>query len=199
MVTSRTLDQTITARPWLAGTVWATARIGVGAVFLQASLEKIGAPAWTGAQAGAAVRGFLGYAASPPMTGGPHPSVLGPSAWLDTHVLLPQAVALSYLVTGGEFLVGVALILGLGTRLAALGGAFLNLMYMLGGAAGANVPMLPIELSIVLVGSTAGLIGLDRVVLPHLQRRIVRSRGPRMAGAPAPPPTVRPAVAQYSE
>jgi thiosulfate dehydrogenase [quinone] large subunit len=182
MFTSRSFDQTSTARRWLAGTLWAVARIGVGWVFLQASLEKIGAADWTGAQAGAAVRGFLGYAASPQMTGGPHPNVLSPYAWLDTHVLLPHAVVLSYMVTCGEFLVGAALILGLGTRAAALMGAFLNIMYLLSGAAGPNVPMLPVELSIVLVGTTAGLIGLDTVLLPHLQRWIVLYRGQRTHG-----------------
>jgi thiosulfate dehydrogenase [quinone] large subunit len=182
MFTGRTFDQTNTARQWLAGMLWAVARICVGWVFLQASLEKIGAPEWTGAQAGAAVRGFLGYAASPQMTGGPHPNVLSPYAWLDTHVLLPHAVALSYMVTCGEFLIGVALILGLATRVAALGGAFLNIMYLLSGAAGPNVPMLPIELSIVLVGTTAGLIGLDTALLPYLRRRIALYRGQRAHG-----------------
>src|SRR5690348_3831018 len=119
MFTDKSFDQTITTRRWLAGAVWALARIWVGWQFLQAGLEKLGAPAWTGDQAGAAVRGFLGFAASPRMTGGPHPNVLAPYAWLDTHLLLPQAAALSYLVTGAELLIGVTLILGLGTRAAA--------------------------------------------------------------------------------
>jgi thiosulfate dehydrogenase [quinone] large subunit len=182
MFTGNPFSKTSTARQWLSGTLWAVARICIGLVFLQASLEKIGAPEWTGAQAGAEVRGFLSFAASPQMAGGPHPNVLSPYVWLDTHVLLSHAVVLSYMVTAGEFLVGVALILGLGTRVAALGGAFLNLMYLLSGSAGVNVPMLPIELSIVLVGTTAGLIGLDKVALPYLQQQVALYRGQRAQG-----------------
>ena len=177
-------------RERVMGVLWALARIWVGWQFLQASLDKIGAAAWTGAHAGAAVRGFLGYAASPQATGGPYPQVLSPYVWLDTHVLLSHAVELSYLVTAGEFLVGVTLILGLGTRVAALGGAFLNIIYLLSGSAGMNVPMLPIDVSILLVGTSAGLVGLDSVVLPSLQKRMVRVRvkwlrGQRQDVAPA--------------
>ncbi len=150
---------------WVPSLLWAVVRIWVGVEFLQASLEKIGSSVWTGTQAGVAVRGFLGYASSPQATGGPHPEVLRPYAWVSTHLLISHAATLSYLVTAGEFIVGVTLILGLGTRAAALGGAGLNLVYMLSGSAGLNVPMFTIELSILLVGVSAGQIGLDRVVL----------------------------------
>ena len=169
-------------RERVTSVLWALARIWVGWQFLQASFDKIGAAAWTGAHAGAAVRGFLGYAASSQATGGPYPQVLRPYAWLDTHVLLSHAVELSYLVTAGEFLVGVTLMLGLGTRVAALGGAFLNIIYLLSGSAGMNVPMLPIDLSILLVGTSSGLVGLDAVVLPALQKRVVRVRAQWLRG-----------------
>lgn len=180
-------------RVWVRATLWAVLRIWVGWQFLTAALVKIGDPAWTGAHAGVAVRGFLGFAISPMMTGGPHPNVLAPYAWLTKTVLLTQTPTLSYLVTAGEFLVGAALILGLGTRLAALGGVFLNAVYMFSGSAGLNVPMFAIGLSIVLVGTMAGLIGLDSVALPYLKAWIARLRS-RHGGGSGGAQQRRPAV-----
>jgi len=181
--TTGTTGTTGTTRARTAPTLWAVARIWVGWEFLTASLSKMGDPAWIGARAGAAVRGFLGAAISPRMTGGLHPNVLAPYAWLSRTILLAHAPVLSYLVTCGEFLVGVALILGLCTRFAALGGVFLNGIYMLSGSAGLNVPMFAIELSIALVGLRAGLIGLDAVVAPYLTKQIAAHRGRSAVGA----------------
>ncbi len=168
-----------TARIGAVSALWAVARVWVGWQFLTASLSKIGDPAWTGAHAGRAVRGFLGFAISARATSGLHPQVLEPYAWLTKTVLLSQAPTLSYLVTAGEFLVGVTLILGFCTRAAALGGAFLNLIYMLSGSAGLNVPMFAIGLSIVLVGTMAGTIGVDAVARPYLRTLLAHRVGPR--------------------
>jgi thiosulfate dehydrogenase (quinone) large subunit len=127
-----------------------------------------------------ALQGFLQFATSATMTTGPHPSVVGPYVWLTDHLFLPHAAFLSYLVTMGELMVGLGLILGIFTRVASLGGTLLNVNYMLAGSAGLNAPMLPIELSIVLVGTTAGLIGLDAVILPYLRVRLLREKHQRI-------------------
>jgi thiosulfate dehydrogenase [quinone] large subunit len=161
---------------WLTGILWAIVRIWVGWQFLTAGLSKIGTPAWTGAHAGDQIRQLLGVAVSPKMTGGSHPTVLGPYAWMIRHLFLPNAAPLAYLVTAAELVVGIALILGLCTRIAAAGGACLNLLYLLSGSAGVNPLMLSIELAIVLVGATAGLIGLDLFLMPSLRRRALRAR-----------------------
>ncbi|HWE60669.1 MAG TPA: DoxX family protein [Chloroflexota bacterium] len=159
----------------LSGILWAIARVWVGWQFLSAALDKIGAPAWTGAAAGAQIRTLLGAALSPKMTQGAHPNVLGPYAWLIRHVFLPNAAPLAYLVTAAEFLVGLALLLGFCTRIAAAGGACLNLLYLLSGSVGVNPVMLTLELAIVLAGTTAGLIGLDLFLMPSLRQHLMRS------------------------
>jgi len=74
---------------------------------------------------------------------------------------------------------GVTLILGFCTRAAALGGVFLNLVYMLSGSAGLNVPMFAIGLCIVLVGTMAGTIGVDAVAHPYLRTLLDHLVGPR--------------------
>jgi thiosulfate dehydrogenase (quinone) large subunit len=163
------------ARVWLGSILWALARIWVGWQFLDAGLAKIGAPAWTGARAGAQIRQLLGTASSAKMTGGPHATVLGPYAWAIRHLFLPEAAPLAYMVTAAEVGIGAALILGLCTRAAAAGGACLNLLYLLAGSVGVNPLMLSIELAVALVGTTAGLIGVDAFLQPALRRR----SGPR--------------------
>lgn len=185
--TTQRTQNTQSRRAMLTAALWALLRLWVGGEFLTAALSKIGDPAWTGARAGVAVRGFLGFAISPAMTTGPHPDVLLPYVWLTQHVLLAHTATLSYLVTAGEFLVGLALLLGLATRVAAVGGIFLNGVYLLSGSAGLNVPMFSIELAIALVGTTAGVIGLDSVVWPYLRRRLARDDRMRQGSVAAGP------------
>jgi thiosulfate dehydrogenase (quinone) large subunit len=177
-------------RDWLTGIGWAVARVWVGWQFLTAGMDKVGASAWTGSSAGAQIRQLLGVAISPKLTSGAHPTVLAPYAWLARHVLLPNATPLAYLVTALELLIGLALLVGFCTRVAAAGGACLNLLYLLSGSVGVNPLMLVIELSIVLVGTTAGLIGLDRFLIPALRRRFTDAAVRADSTAPARPASV---------
>jgi thiosulfate dehydrogenase [quinone] large subunit len=174
---------------WVRALLWLIARVWVGYQFLDASWQKLFGSeqaAFVGAHAGAGVKGFLTFAVSPQMTGGAHPSVLPPYAWLARNVFLPNAIPLSYLVAVGEGLVGVALIVGLFTRFAAFGGAFLNLMFLLAGSTGVNPYMLTIELAILLAGATAGLIGLDCYALPYLKAQLAQWQKRRVAPALLP-------------
>ncbi len=171
-----------TRRGWMMGVAWAVLRIWVGYQFLSAGLQKLGNAAWTGSHAGVALSGFLHFATSPVMTTGAHPNVLMPYVWLSHSIFMGQATTLSYLVTTGECLVGIGLIVGVFTRAAALGGALLNINYLLAGSAGLNTPMLVIELSIVLSGTYAGLVGLDTVLLPVIRSQITRFQQRRSGG-----------------
>lgn len=155
----------------LRGTIWLVIRLWVGYEFLTAGWEKVtgsGSAVWVGNQAGVGIKGFLNHAISPAMTSGDHPSVLGWYADLIKNVFLPSAGVLTYMVAYGEVLVGLALIFGLFTRFAAFWAAFLNLMFLLAGSTGVNPPMFTLEVFILLVGGTAGLIGLDYFALPIL-------------------------------
>ena len=182
---------------WLRATLWLIARVWVGYQFLQAGWRKLFGDehaAFVGAHAGAGVKGFLTYAVSPQMTHSAYPSVLAPYEWLARNILIPNAVPLGYVVAVGETVIGIALIVGLLTRVAAFGGAFLNLMFLLAGATGLNPYMFTIELSVVLVGVTAGLIGLDYVALSWAKtqwahwREGTRSHTPRLPRGQAPRP-----------
>jgi thiosulfate dehydrogenase [quinone] large subunit len=62
-------------------------------------------------------------------------------------------------------LIGIALILGLFTAVAAFFGGFMNWNFMMAGTASANPVMIIISILLILAWRTAGYWGLDRLVL----------------------------------
>ena len=103
-------------------------------------------------------------------TGGLHPDVSMGYAWFLENVALPNATAFSYLITYGEIAVGIALILGLLTGVAAFFGAVMNFNFMFSGVAGVNPYWILCEIFLMLAWRVAGHIGLDRYVLPYWHR-----------------------------
>jgi thiosulfate dehydrogenase [quinone] large subunit len=77
-------------------------------------------------------------------------------------------VVMGKVVAFGETAVGIGLILGAFVGIAAVGGAFMNLNFMLAGSASTNPVLLLLGFLLVLAWKTAGYIGLDRVLLPLL-------------------------------
>ncbi len=146
--------------------IWLIVRLYVGWEWFQAGLGKITSPAWTGSNAGAALSGFVNGALA--KTAGEHPDVQGWYASFLQAVVLPNAAFWSYLVSWGEFLVGIALLIGLFTGIAALFGSFMNMNYLLAGAVSTNPILFLGALFLILAWKTAGWWGLDRWVLPAL-------------------------------
>ena len=146
--------------------IWLILRLYLGWEWLSAGWGKLNNPAWTGSKAGAALTGFVNGALQ--KTGGEHPDVQGWYAWFLNNLVLPYPAFWSYLVTAGEILVGVALILGIFTGIAAFFGSFMNMSYLLAGAVSVNPILFVIALFLVLAWKTAGWWGLDRWVLPAL-------------------------------
>ena len=68
----------------------------------------------------------------------------------------------------GETAVGLGLIFGAFTGIAAVSGAFMNLNFMLAGSTSSNPVLLLLGFLLVLAWKTAGYIGLDRFLLPIL-------------------------------
>jgi thiosulfate dehydrogenase (quinone) large subunit len=145
---------------------WLIVRVYVGWEWLLAGWEKMGNPVWVGSKAGVAVKGFLTGALQ--KTSGPHPDVQGWYASFIEHTALPHAELLSYLVTYGEILVGVALILGVFTGIAAFFGTFMNLNYLFAGTVSTNPILFLLQLFLILAWRIAGWYGLDRYILPAL-------------------------------
>jgi len=144
--------------------LWTIIRLYLGYEWLTAGWGKLTDPAgvWVGAKAGTAVAGFITGALE--KTAGDHPDVSGWYAAFLQQVALPNAVVFSYLVTWGEILVGVALILGLLTGIAAFFGGFMNASYLFAGTVSTNPVLLLLAILIILAWRVAGYWGLDRAL-----------------------------------
>lgn len=140
--------------------VWLLIRLYVGWQWLSAGLEKIQSPVWVGEKAGVALNGFLMNSLT--KTAGAHPDVQMWYAAFIRDFVLPNKVLFSYLVSYGELLVGIALILGIFTAIAALFGSFMNMNYLLAGTVSINPILLILEILLIIAWKTAGWIGLDR-------------------------------------
>ncbi len=146
--------------------LWLILRLYAGWEWLNAGWEKVNNPAWVGAQAGTALTGFLKNAES--LATGAHPAVQSWYAWFIEHVVMPNVTVWSYVVSFGELLVGVALILGIFTGIAAFFGGFMNANYLLAGSVSTNPILYTLAILLLLAWKTAGWWGLDRWVLPAL-------------------------------
>jgi thiosulfate dehydrogenase [quinone] large subunit len=73
---------------------------------------------------------------------------------------------MSKAVSLGELTIGIALILGLFTGIAAFFGGVLSVSFGLAGVAGVNPAFFVLEVLLILAWRNAGWIGLDHVVLP---------------------------------
>lgn len=149
--------------------VWLVVRLYLGYEWLVAGWGKIsgdGAAAWTGAKAGTAIAGFVKGALA--KTSGEHPDVTGWYAWFLEHVVSPNAAVFSWLVAIGELAVGIALVLGALTGIAAFFGVLMNANYLLAGTVSANPVLIILGTLVVLAWRNAGWIGLDRWLLPAL-------------------------------
>ena len=146
--------------------LWLLLRIYVGIQWLMAGLEKMQSDVWVGSHSGTALKGFLMGALQ--KTTQPHPDVQGWYAWFITHIVLSNVIIFSYLVTFGEIAVGIALILGLFTGIAAFFGSFMNMNYLFAGTVSINPLLFLCELGLLLAWRVAGWYGIDRALLPLL-------------------------------
>ncbi len=147
---------------------WLIVRLYVGWEWLVAGWEKVINPVWTGPDAGSALTGFVQGAMQ--KTTGAHADVSGWYASFLQNVVLPHTNIWSHAVAYGELLVGIALILGILTGIAAFFGLFMNLNYLLAGTVSTNPTLFTLAIGIVLARKVAGYYGLDRYLLPFLTR-----------------------------
>jgi thiosulfate dehydrogenase (quinone) large subunit len=114
--------------------LWFVVRMDVGAQWLLAGWEKVQSPAW--GTSGKALAGFVAGALA--KASGTNPSVQGWYAWFLQHIVLPNAGLFSFLVTWGEVAVGLGVLLGVLTGIAAGFGVLMNLNYLLAGTVSIN-------------------------------------------------------------
>ena len=150
-----------------AGLFWLPIRVFVGVAWLDSGLHKFGDPAWTAG--GAALRGYWERAATIPEA--PARPAITYEWYRDFINMLLGANAetwFAWLITLGEIAVGVGLILGALTGIAAFFGAFMNMSFLLAGSASTNPIMFTLAIGLILAWKVAGWYGLDRYLLPRL-------------------------------
>jgi len=147
--------------------LWLIARLYIGYLWLTSGWEKLQSPAWM--QGGAALEGFWKYATAVDPNN-PHPAVAFGwyRAFLQFLLDSQSFTWFAKMVAIGEFLIGVALIIGMFTGIAAFFAGFLNWNFMMAGSAGVNPLMFLITILLILAWKVAGYYGVDRWLLPKL-------------------------------
>ncbi len=149
-----------TRMAWL----WAIARVYMAYTWITSGFGKLTNPAW--ADTGVALKSYwVGALSTTPK----------PVITFDWYRMFIQFLVdtqawtwFSKLVIAGELLIGIALLLGAFTGVAAFFGGLLNWNYMMAGTTSVNPVFFLLSVLLILAWKTAGYWGLDRVLLPVL-------------------------------
>ena len=159
------LIQKLTNYP-LAGLLWLPLRIWLGWQWLEAGLHKLENPKWVAT--GEALKGFWTNAVAVPETGRPPITFEWYRAFIQGMLDTQAYTWFAKLVTFGEILVGIALIIGAFTGIAAFFGGFMNWNFMMAGSASTNPLLFVIAVGLILAWKVAGYFGADYLLLPWL-------------------------------
>ena len=151
-----------------AGLFWLPIRIFVGFAWLEAGWHKASGAGWL--DGGSALQGYWTHAVAIPATGAGSPAITYDWYRSFLQILLDNNAYTWFapLIAFGEMAVGLGLILGALTGVAAFFGALMNMSFLLAGSASSNPVMLTLAIGLILAWKVAGYYGLDRYILPIL-------------------------------
>ena len=174
-----------------ASVLWLVVRIWLGYQWFNAGYQKIWGSERMGFWFGGGA-GVFGFAKSGVAANGTPLGAVGYGWWAAFlhNFVMPNASWIAKLIALGEIAIGVGLILGLFTGIAAFVAITLNFTYMMTGSAGVNPLYALAGVFLVLAWRNAGTLGLDRYVLravgtPFHAGTLVRKfthRQPQLAG-----------------
>jgi thiosulfate dehydrogenase (quinone) large subunit len=145
--------------------LWLILRVYLGWMWLSSGWEKISGGVW---MTGAPLKGFWTGAVQVPAEGRPPIAFDWYRSFLQFMLDQGWYTWFAPLVAYGETLIGIALILGALTGIAAFFGAFMNWNFIMAGSASTNGLLLTLAVLLVLAWKVAGWWGLDRWLLPLL-------------------------------
>jgi len=149
-----------------AGWIWLLPRLWLGYQWLDAVSHKLTDPKWV--QTGEALKGFWLNAVKIPETGRPPIAFDWYRTFLQSLIDAQAYTWFAKLVVAGELLVGIALIVGAFTGIAALFGGLMNWNFMMAGSASTNPVLFIVAVGLILAWKVAGYIGADYVLLRFL-------------------------------
>ena len=168
-----------------AGLIWLPMRVFLGFAWLDAGLHKLTGTGWM--DGGGALAGYWSRAVTIPETGNPP---IAFEWYRDFITVLVDAQAESWfapLIVIGEIAVGLGLLFGCLTGVAAFFGALMNMSFLLAGSASTNPVLFTLAVGIILAWRVAGYYGIDRYLLPIMGTPW--QRGPALGGSPEQAPT----------
>lgn len=144
---------------------WLILRVWLGYGWLRSGWGKVNNPAWI---SGEALRGFWMNAVQVPEGGRPAIAYDWYRMFIQFLLDVEAYTWFGRLITFAEISIGIALILGFLTGIAAFAGGFMNWNFIMAGAASSNGMMMVVAMLLVLAWKIAGYYGLDRWLLPLL-------------------------------
>jgi thiosulfate dehydrogenase [quinone] large subunit len=150
-----------------AGLFWLPVRIFLGFEWIEAGWHKLTGTGWI--DGGTALLGYWQKAvAIPEAPARPPISFEWYRTFLQFLIDNNAHTWFAWLITLGEIAVGVGLLLGALTGIAAFFGALMNMSFLLAGSASVNPIMFTFAVGLMLAWKVAGYYGLDRYLLPML-------------------------------
>ena len=145
-----------------AAWIWLVIRLYMAYVYIPAGWEKITSGKWLFGD-GSPIMGLVNGAIASDSTPAWY-------TWFLQNVVTPLAPLFATLVALGEFAIGLGLLVGLLTGIAAFFGVFVNANFILAGSLGVNPALVILGLFLVVAWRNAGWIGLDRWFIPFTHR-----------------------------
>jgi len=151
-----------------AGLFWLPIRLFVGFTWLEAGYHKLSGTGWL--DGGAALQGYWTHAVAIPAQGAGSPAITFEwyRAFLQTLLDNQAYTWFAPLIVFGELAVGIGLLVGCLTGVAAFFGALMNMSFLLAGSASVNPVLFTLAIGLILAWKVAGYYGLDRYLLPRL-------------------------------
>lgn len=146
--------------------LWLALRVWLGWEWLSHGWAKVNNPAWM--DGGAALKGYWTKAVTVPEQGSPAVVYDWYRGFLQMLLESGQYTWFAKLVVFGEIAIGLALILGAFTGVAAVFGVFMNWHFVMAGTASSNAMLALTGMMLILAWKNAGWIGLDRWLLPMI-------------------------------
>ncbi|MGC4192592.1 MAG: DoxX family membrane protein [Thermomicrobiales bacterium] len=146
--------------------LWLPLRLFVGLAWLASGESKLRGTGWM--DGGSALQGFWQNAVAVPESGRPAITFGWYRSFLqflldhESYTWFAKAIAV------GEFMVGLGLVLGAFTGIAAFFGATLNFNFQLAGSASTNPVLFALAVAMILGWKVAGFWGLDRMLMRHV-------------------------------
>jgi thiosulfate dehydrogenase [quinone] large subunit len=149
-----------------AGLFWLPIRLFLGFEWIEAGWHKATGTGWL--DGGTALAGFWKNAANIPEQGRPLITFEWYRDFINFLLAGHHETWFAWVITFGELAIGIGLIVGALTGIAAFFCAFMNMSFLLAGSASTNPVMFTLAVGVMLAWRVAGYYGLDRYLLPML-------------------------------